>query len=107
MLKRRLKAERRKQQYAYATEQAKSAGAMSVITTTASACCAGDKKSHPHAPGKQEIQPVTMVVRDLRYFVPNPAYSASENRKRRNSAAGGGQEAAEELPKELELLKGQ
>lgn len=99
MLKRRLKAEQRRQQHAAqitAAEQAKAAGA---TTAVVSACCCPSEAASQKSANTHGFTPVTLVVRDLRYFVPNPAHSGGKKKDDKGEA--------EEVPKELELLKGQ
>ena len=98
ILNRRLKAERRKQLHAAqvtAAEQAKAAGATTAVVT---ACCGASDGSSQKSIAEHGFTPVTLVVRDLRYFVPNPAYSGGKKK--------GDKGETEEVPKELELLKG-
>lgn len=104
ILKRRLKADRRKQQLAAAhitIREGTGADGVSVITAN------HNKGGHQEAAGARDFTPVTLVVQDLRYFVPNPAYGGGSK-----PDAGGklamtaDQAAAVEVPKELELLKG-
>lgn len=78
VLKRRVKAEQRKQQHA---------AALTILEPTAAADSNASAALSKAATGtlKDTFTPVTLVLKDVRYFVPNPAYSASKNKDKGGS----------------------
>ncbi|WIA20601.1 hypothetical protein OEZ85_004985 [Tetradesmus obliquus] len=76
LLKRRIKAEQRKQQAAIALEIKASSG--SAATETALAAKSGRSLAGGSV---AEMKAITLVVRDLKYFVPNPSFKGKAAKK--------------------------